>query len=646
MDHHDDFVSNPSATPTFEQIVAARFDRRRLLIGGVATAAVAFLPGEAFAGARPPGQTGRPGGSTAPPHGLLGFDAVDASTADAVVVPPGYRLEAIVPWGDPIIPGGPAFAPDASNSAAEQARQFGMGHDGMHFFPLDAGPAGSRHGLLVVNHEFTTDQLLFPDGREAWDAEKTAKSQAAHGVAVAEIALEAGRWRVVDSRFARRVTVNTPMAIAGPAAGHRLLRTDADATGTRSLGTVNNCSHGVTPWGTYITCEENFNGYFWLGDDGQHTPETAPGLSDEQRALFARYGVSRRGFNYLWASTDERFRADVHPNEPNRFGWVTEIDPKAPGAAPVKRTALGRFKHESATVTVGSGNRVVVYSGDDQRFEYLYKFVGSGSWRSLLARGRSPLDEGTLYVARFDADGTGAWLPLVWGQGPLTPANGFADQGEVLVKTRFAADLLGATRMDRPEWVAVRPHSGEAYCTLTNNTRREADDTDAANPRGPNPWGHIIRWREAGRDHAATRFAWDLYLLAGPGDGAEGSTIDTDAAFGSPDGLWFDPDGRLWIQTDGRQPVDSNDQMLASDPRSAEVRRFLTGPVDCEVTGVITTPDQTSMFCNIQHPGDSGTPADPTATSAWPSSQFGSGDVRPRPATVVIRRDDGGVIGT
>jgi secreted PhoX family phosphatase len=437
-----------------------------------------------------------------------------------------------------------------------------------------------------VNHEFTTDQLLFPDGEADWDDEKTAKSQLAHGVSVAEIALERDRWTVVGSRHARRITTRTPIDVAGPAAGHRLLRTATDRGGRTVLGTVNNCSHGVTPWGTYLTCEENFNGYFWLGEDGQHTPATAPGLTDEQRALLDRYGVSGRGFGYLWATTDERFRADLHPHEPNRFGWVVEVDPFEPARRPVKRTALGRLKHESAAVTVGHGGQVVVYSGDDQRFEYLYKFVGSGNWRSARARGRSPLDEGTLHAARFRPVGPGEWVPLVHGRGPLTAANGFRDQGDVLVKARLAADLLGATRMDRPEWVAVHPATAEVYCTLTNNTRRAAGDTDAANPRGPNRWGHIVRWREAGGDNAATRFAWDLFLLAGPGDGADASTID-----------------------------------------------------DSEVTGVVTPPDQRTMFVNLQHPGDSGTPDDPTATSRWPSGG------RPRPATAVVRRRDGGVIG-
>jgi len=353
----------------------------------------------------------------------------------------------------------------------------------------------------------------------------------------------------------------------------------------------------------------------------------------------ARYGVGGRGFGYLWATTDERFRADLNPNEPNRFGWMVEIDPYDPNSTAMKRTAMGRFKHEGAAFATSRRGQAVVYMGDDQRFDYIYKYVSTNSWRRELAAGRSPLDDGTLYVARFDADGTGAWLPLVQGTGPLTAENGFADQGDVLIKARMAADLLGATPMDRPEWTTVDPFTNDVYCALTNNTRRE--ESNAANPRSPNPWGHIIRWKDGSRD---TNFTWDIFMLAGPGDGADGSTIDSEDLFGSPDGLWIDDSGRMWIQTDGRQPDDTNNQMLVCDPSTKELKRILVGPVDCEVTGVTTTPDGRTMFVNIQHPGDGGPTEDPTATSTWPDGPGVAG--RPRPATVVIQRTDGGVVGT
>ncbi|MEM8904493.1 MAG: PhoX family phosphatase [Actinomycetota bacterium] len=631
-DVSDNEICNRSGNRPFSEVIEASLSRRNFLAGGMATAAATFLVGgggsvmgAAPAAAGPRGNPGR----------LLGFDAVAPDATDAITVPEGYKVQVFARWGDPIVPGGPTWNEDASNPAEEQAQQVGMGHDGMSYFPMGRGRVGSQNGMLVMNHEFTDGNLLFPDGEENWTADKTVKEQWAHGVSVLEVTQNrrTGEWSIVDSPRARRISPLTPMAFSGPATGNRLLQTDADPDGTSPIGTVNNCANGQTPWKTYLTCEENFNGYFWNSGEGE--------LTEEQQELFDRYGVSEFGFGYQWASTDERFRADLNPNETNRFGWVVEIDPMDPDSTPMKRTALGRVKHEGAVVTESTRKHAVVYMGDDQRFDYIYKFVSARPWRRMRADGVSPLDEGTLYVARFDDDGSGVWLPLVHGEGPLTAENGFADQGDVLVKTRVAADLLGATPMDRPEWTAVDPTTQDVYCTLTNNTRREADNTDAANPRGPNEWGHIIRWSEAGGDNASDApFAWDLYILAGPGDGVDGSTVPADAAFGSPDGLWFDADGRLWIQTDGGQPVDSNDQMLAADPDTGEIKRFLTGVNGCEVTGVVTTPDRRTMFVNIQHPGADGTPEDPTLESSWPDG------VRPRPATLVITKEDKFRIGT
>nr|WP_229730669.1 alkaline phosphatase PhoX [Egicoccus halophilus] len=342
-----------------------------------------------------------------------------------------------------------------------------------------------------------------------------------------------------------------------------------------------------------------------------------------------------------------------NPNELRRFGWVVEIDPMDPTSTPVKRTAMGRFKHEGATVTESRG-RVVVYSGDDQDGDYVYKFVGTRPWRAELARGRSPLDDGTLYVARFDDDGTGVWLPLVHGRGPLTAANGWVDQADVLIRTRQAADAVGATPMDRPEWVAVHPRNDDVYLTLTNG----AGWAGNVNPRQPNPYGHIVRWTETHGDNTATTFAWDLFVLAGDPAYDARVELDADSMFGSPDGLWFDPDGRLWIQTDVSNSAQlrpqaghdnlGNNAMLAADPDTGEIRRFLVGPRGCEITGVVTTPDQSTMFVNVQHPGESTpaigapTPADPQAVSSWPDHDPAG---RPRSATVVIRRIGGGKIG-
>ena len=620
----DDAVTNASGNPSF----AAMIGRRRIIQGGLAGAAAFLAGGHTMAGnAIAEAINGSSDGS---PLLLLGFEAIAPGTADTVAVPPGYTARAILPWGDPIVPSGPAFSDDASNSAADQREQIGMGHDGIHYFPLD----GSNTGLIAMNHEYTVGAQLFPDGREEWTAEKTAKEQAAHGVTVVEVEAAGGAWNTVESPRARRIDANTPMRFSGPAAGHRLVRTSADPTGSVPLGTLNNCGNGYTPWGTYLTTEENFNGYFHEETDGA-------GLSAEQVEINERYGIAGTGFGYLWATTDDRFRADVNPQEPNRFGWIVEIDPYDPTSTPVKHTALGRFKHEGAAFATGADGQAVVYMGDDQRDDYVYKFVSDGDWLADRKAGRNPLESGTLYAARFDDESSGTWLPLVHGVGPLVAANGFADQGDVVVKTRLAADAVGATTMDRPEWTAVHPSTGEVFVTCTNNTART--EANVANPRLANSWGHIIRWTEDGGDPAAETFSWDFFLLAGPADGESGSTLDADDEMGSPDGLWVDANCRMWIQTDGAQPGEGNNQMFCADPATGEIRRFLVGPPNCEVTGVTATPDGKTLFINIQHPGDRGPAEDPTATSTWPD---GPGAGRPRPATVAITKDDGGVIGT
>ncbi len=631
-----DTVSNPTPEAGLAGLLDAPFTRRQLLKTGLAGAVLA-LPGCAtLAGGGP----------------LLGFTPIPTSTADSIVVPPGYNAKVLYAWGDATgITAGPNFRWDGSNSAEEQELQAGMQHDAIEFFALPGTGVGtSARGLLAMNHEYVDDGLLHADGMRTWNADKVRKAQAAHGVSVIEVELNGGQWSVVrPSRHARRITASTPMALSGPAAGHALLRTAADPKGMEVLGTINNCAGGRTPWGTYLTCEENFNTYFVHGG-------TIP-------AEMRRYGIGARS-SYRWHEHDRRFDAQANPNEPNRFGWVVEIDPYDRNAKPVKRTALGRFKHEGAMVTTAPDGRVVVYMGDDERFEYVFKFVSSRP----MAKGNSPadraanmklLDEGTLYVAKFAEGGRGEWVALVHGQNGLTAANGFADQAAVLVNARRAGDVVGATKMDRPEWVAVHPRTGEVYITLTNNGQRGAKDfpgTDAANPRANNVYGHIVRWREAGSDAAATTMAWDVFVLGGEAPQGAGSPSVRRDAFGSPDGLWFDARGVLWIQTDVaheaiRQPPYAkigNNQMLAADVTTGEIRRFLTGPVGCEITGVTESSDGRSMFVNVQHPGEvpnarNNDPANPRAWSNWPDFRA---DGRPRSATVVIRRDDGGPIGT
>jgi secreted PhoX family phosphatase len=619
--------SNRSSNPHLHQLSDPA--RRTLLRGGAGAAVTGLLGGLAGCAITEP----------TPATPLLGFKSVPVSTADTVSVPEGYVAQVLAPWGEPVgIPGNsPAFKLDASNTAAEQAVQMGMHHDGMHFFALDR----PGRGLLVMNHEYADDGLLHPDGLATWSAEKTRKSQAAHGVSVIELRQAGAQWEVVrPSAFARRITASSPMTVGGPAAGHALLRTAADPEGRRVLGTLNNCASGITPWGTYLTGEENFIYYF----KGPEAPD----------AHQQRWGLRKNAVYHRWHEHDERFDSNKHPNEPNRFGWVVEIDPHDPSMTPVKRTALGRAAHEGATVAVTKDGRAVVYSGEDARNEYIYKFVSRDAIQPGGFRANATLlDHGTLHVARFDAEGRGRWLPLRHGEGPLTPANGFADLGEVLVKTRQASDLLGATQMDRPEWLTV-DREGWVYCALTNNTQRSS--TDAANPRTGNTMGHIIRWKEDG-DFDGLGFAWNHFVLAGDpaNERAEARGNVKGDAFACPDGLWVDARGVLWIQTDispsamGRSEWRGlgHNAMLAADPRTGEVRRFLVGPVGCEITGATASADGRTMFINIQHPGETGgdrsDPANPRRHSNWPD-QHPQG--RPRSATVAIRKRDGGVIGS
>jgi hypothetical protein len=669
MTHADEAVINPSANPTLADVLSTRVTRRMVLGGGLAAAATSFLLASparrlaAFTATPVAARSPAPLGPAAAGDGLLGFDPVaipmaadgTAAPVDEVLVPAGYSARVLVSWGDPILGAGPVFRQDASNSAADQERQWGSHNDGMHFFPLERGASPVRRGVLVANHEYTDEMLLHVEGVTPWTAEKVRKSQAAHGVAVVEVRRTGdGGWRIqAPSPYARRITASTPCEITGPARGHDLMKTRLNPPGTTVLGTFNNCADGHTPWGTYLTCEENFNNYFVHADD--------PAANDKT-SLAGRYGIGAEP-EYRWFEFDPRFDAKANPNEPNRFGWVVEIDPLDPTTHPAKRTALGRLKHEGAAVTEALDGRVVVYMGDDQAHEYIYKFVGSAPWKVLRAQGKDPLDHGTLYVARLGAGaatgdhrGTGEWVALTTGTPGL---ESFGGQAEILINARTAADQVGATKMDRPEWTAVHPATGEVYCTLTNNSSRTV--TDDANPRKANVYGQIIRWREAGGDAGAATFEWDLFVLAGdptkPASVADPpAAVDDEDRFGSPDGLWFDPDGRLWILTDvsasnlARPAYDRmrNNQMLCADPATGELRRFLIGPVNCEITGITGTPDRRTLFVGIQHPGESPTeesdPADPTRYSSWPDGPGTAG--RPRSSVVMITRDDGGVVGT
>ncbi|MFC3606743.1 PhoX family protein [Stutzerimonas tarimensis] len=643
----DELPSNHSGNPHLDDVIA--LGRRRFLSGGAALGALAFLgcsvPGIASAAKpanRPPFKT----------RTRLPFDAIAGNRADVITVPAGFNSLSFIPWGTPITGRYPEFREDAGNTARDQAEQVGMHHDGMHFFPIDAqrgAGKSSNHGLLVLNHEYVDQAMLHPRGATVVagrrvNAEEVRKEINAHGVSVVEVRRDnRGQWNVQPSMRNRRVTGATPMRIEGPARGHDLMKTRYSPSGTTTRGTLNNCANGFTPWGTYLTCEENWAGYFATNET--QTPRH-----------LSRYGVRGTG-RYGWETVagDEFERFDATPkgasavndyrNEPNTFGWIVEIDPFNPDSTPIKHTALGRFAHEGIVFApVKPGRQLVCYSGDDAQNEYIYKYVSRDKYHNQAGGGRL-LGEGTLYVARFNADGSGDWLALDINDPQFRDACAaagvsFANQGEVLINTRLAADIVGATRMDRPEWGAVNPDNGDVYFTLTNNSGRTS--SDAANPRSPNPYGHIVRWKESG-GYNATRFNWDIYLLAGPqadSRGANGQPLDASNICASPDGLWFDAEGRLWIQTDmsGSQlnagPF-GNNQMLVSDPRTGETKRFLVGPRGCEVTGITATPDFRTLFVNIQHPGEGSTPD--SYTSNWPRG----GNSRPRSATVIITRDDG-----
>ena len=628
--------SNPTDNQSMSDVIA--ISRRTALEGGLAAGAAALIGATAVFDAAP-------AAAQVASTSALGFTAVPTSDADAVVVPAGYTADILIPWGQPIMSTGPAWKKDGSNTAAEQAVQIGMNHDGMQYYALPPGRV--EQGLLVLNHEYFDPVILYADALTTMTQERVDKALAAMGVTVIAIGEVAGKWAAVDSSYNRRITGNTPVTFSGPvSASHPALQTEL---GNTPKGTLNNCALGYTPWNTYLTCEENWNGFFSTAN----TAWTAT-------AAEARYGVTAAGSGYRWHEADPRWDLAKNRKELNRFGWVVEINPFG-DTTPVKRTALGRFKHEGATYAESNGFPVL-YMGDDENGDYLYKFVSSVDWRSVRQDSvfkpatpwKSPLDEGALYVAKFDANGTGRWLPLVHGTAPFTAANGWADQADICLRTRQAADAVGATKMDRPEWVSVHPTTQKVYVTLTNGSGWEAPNSP--NPRAPNTYGHILEITPDGSDHTSTTMRWSVYLLAG--DPAFDTSVRLNATnmFGSPDGLFFDRDGRLWIETDISNSSQNratyvnikNNALLAADPANADIRRFLTAPRGSEVTGITMTPDQQTMFINIQHPGESttayGAPtaANPRAVSNWPDFDPAG---RPRSATVVIRKVGGGKIG-
>jgi len=651
MEHHDDSIenipSNTSGNRPFEDVMKVNLERRKFLkssasvaVGGTIMGAAGAAQGFPFMDVQALLGFNEPLISFTPVSLAMGSGPEPAIAAE-------YDYSVILPWGDPIVPGGPAHS--VPGTAAAQAEQIGIGHDGMWYFPIldpnaprsgwadlnDTNPwtsgnltgYGDTNGVLCFNNEFGSNyHVIRKDTPES--LEEVRISQHAHGVTIVQLQDNNGTWSTVNSSLARRVHVNTPVEISGPAAGHPELHNNAM---NEPMGTANNCANGYTPWGTYLTCEENFNGYF-----GTEDPDWEPTPSQ------VRLGISSGGFGYGWHLFDPRFDL-ANPdyiNESNRFGWIVEIDPFDPTAKPIKRTALGRKKNECAATTVADDGRAVVYMGDDQRFDYVYKYVSAEPWQTMRANGESPLDRGTLYVARFNDDGTGDWLELSMSNTDI--AANFQDLGQMMIMARYAADLAGATPMDRPEWITVAP-DGRVYVACTNNSRRTGEglqensgrivdtNANAANPQAPNSDGHIIRWIET-YSHSGPKFEWEIWKTAS-------DTHGTEESFSDPDGIWADPDGRIFIETDGGQKDDLQNQLLVADPATGEIKRLFTGVPGCEITGLAVTPNRQTLFINVQHPGN----GDPESSS-FPAAT-GSGEI-PRDATVVITRKDGGIVGS
>jgi hypothetical protein len=611
---------------TFQEVMERRMARRSFLKMSAAAAPVLVIAPAALLPKR---------AGAAVQDGLT-FAPIALSTEDAVRVPPGYVARVLLRWGDPLLAGAPPFDL-AAQSPAAQARQVGYNCDFLGFFPWDDD--NPRRGLLTVNHEYTNPELMFP----GYDQERPTRAQvdveiAAHGLSVVEIersSLSGWEYRA-GSPFNRRVTGETEMAITGPAAGDDLLKVSYDPTGTRVRGMLNNCGGGITPWGTLLTCEENFNQYF--------ANRAALSDADPRKAIHARYGLPGGASERRWELHHERFDLAREPNEPFRFGWVVEIDPYDGAFVPRKRTALGRFKHEAATVVLARDGRAAVYSGDDERFDYVYKFVSRRAVDPVRSRNLDLLDEGALHVARFDVDdagrGIGEWIPLEAGRGALA---GWTE-AQILINTRGAADAVGATKMDRPEDLETNPVTGRLYCVFTNNTQRGTSGrpgVDAANPRPVNRHGHILEISEDGEDAAATTFTWEIFMLCGdPADPADAPTYFAGfdparvSPISSPDNIAFDGRGNLWIATDGQiNTFRRNDGIFAvptEGPDRGYLRQFLSGVPGGEVASLIFTPDTQTLFASIQHPGEGSSLSQPT--SRWPDGGV------PRPAVVAVTK--------
>ncbi len=618
---------------SYGDIVGVQLSRRAALMGLASTAALAAAPGLWPKSARAAASS-------------LNFAELTRIYDQTHHVATGYDANVLIRWGDPIARD-VTFDPAAIN-ADSQSKQFGYNCDFIGYMPLPVGSSNSEHGLLCVNNEYPDPHIMWSGLTEDDAAAKATEDQiramqAAWGHTIVEIKKASGTWSYVqDSEYNRRINGFTEISISGPAAGHALLKTSADPSGTKAIGTGYNCAGGTTPWGTVLTCEEGLSDIFGGDAAKAANPE-----------LLERYGYDGSDA-YGFARVEQRLHLDQEPNEPNRFDWVVEIDPYQPGAAPVKRTALGRFAHEGATTIVNKDGRVAVYLGDDDYFEYIYRFVTKGKFNpDDRAANRDLLDEGELSVAKLDANGELHWLPLVHGQNGLTAENGFADQGEVLIKARLAADHLGATPMDRPEDVEANPINGRVYAVMTKNAKRKPDQVDPANPRAENKTGHILELSPPGEgkdaDHAAATYKWDVFLLAGdpskPEQGAKfGPGVSANGWLVTPDNIAFDPQGRLWIATDGANDFDIADGLYATETDGAGravTRFFFACPTGAEMCGPCFTPDGKTLFVSVQHPAENSESLD-KPTTRWPDF---ADNLPPRPSVVAITHKGGLEIG-
>lgn len=637
MPHEEDPIirSDEGQGLTFADIVESRISRRDLLKSGVTASMTVPLAGAlsklGYASETEVTNTG------------LSFEPIPPSTLDTIVLPIGYKYDVVLKWGEPIEPGMGAF--DATNlTASYQAKAVGYNCDFIGFMPLPYGSTSSNHGLLGVNFEYVNPEMMFPIAKpQDVNKSQTEVCLEAVGFGVFEIKRRFTGWELVlDSKYNKRYTATTEMRVGGPARGHARMKTSKHTEGNTCTGTMANCAAGKTPWGTVLSGEENFQGMFG----------NAETLTENQAKRGAkRYGLGAKISEYAWEKHFDRFDCAKEPNEANHFGWVVEIDPYDPDFVPVKRTALGRCRHEAATSYVSKSGHIVMYTGDDARFEYVYKFVSKKRFNPENRKAnRELLDEGTLYVAKFNDDGSGVWIPLVFGQGPLTSANGFNDQGDVVIDARIAGDLVGATKMDRPEDIEMNPVNGKIYVACTNNVDRGKEGKEGAtvpNPRKENKHGHIIEITENGNDLTSTTFRWELFLVCGdPNDASThyaGFPKDQVAPISCPDNICFDQQGNLWIATDGQEnTLQYRDGFFAvptAGPERGKLRQFMASVVGSEVCGPEFTPDGTTAFLAIQHPGEGSSFANPS--TRWPDHQG-----IPRPSVIAIEAINGGVIGS